>query len=226
MLNNFLSQLMKKPEKFIQAMSGLGENPGVLVFILLLFLGAYALLSVRKIKLTTREMTQIALSLAVAAVLNMLIIYRLPQGGSVTLASMVPLYLLALAYGPEIGMLAGLLFGMVDLFLGGSLYHPVQILLDYPLAFMFIGVAGFFPRHVNLGMLMGTSLRLICHVLSGYIFFAAYAPEGTHPLIYSLIYNGSFLMADLFIAALVMNVIPLQHLLKSLNPQTRIIRMW
>ncbi|NLY35931.1 MAG: energy-coupled thiamine transporter ThiT [Tissierellia bacterium] len=226
MFSNFLNSLAKKPDKITQALVGLGENPVTLVFVFLLLIGVFALISMKKIKLTTALMTQIAVSIAVAAVLNMLVIFRMPQGGSVTLASMVPIYLLALAHGPEIGMLAGLLFGMVDLFLGASIFHPLQVLLDYPLAFMFIGIAGFFPRHVNLGMFLATILRLSCHVLSGYIFFAAYAPEGTHPFIYSLLYNGSFLLTDLLIAALVMNFIPLKRLIKALNPQSRDFTMW
>lgn len=226
MFVDFLNSLAKKPDKMTEALVGLGKNPVALIFIFLLLLGVFALISMKKIKLSTRLMTQIAVSIAVAAVLNMLIIFRMPQGGSVTLASMVPIYLLALAHGPEIGMLAGLLFGVVDLFLGASIFHPLQVLLDYPLAFMFIGIAGFFPRHVNLGMFFGTLLRLSCHVFSGYIFFAAFAPEGTHPFIYSLLYNGSFLLTDLLIAALVMNFIPLKRLIRALNPQARELNMW
>lgn len=226
MFAEFITNVSKKPDKITEALRGLGENPVILLFVFLLFIGAFALVSMKKIKLTTRLMTQIAVSIAVAAVLNMLIVFRMPQGGSITLASMVPIYLLALAHGPVIGMLAGLLFGIVDLFLGASIFHPIQVLLDYPLAFMFIGIAGFFPRHVNFGMFLATVLRLSCHVLSGYIFFGVFAPEGTHPFIYSLIYNGSFLIVDLLIAALVMNFISLNRLIKALNPQAQEVKMW
>ncbi len=226
MFKEFIGTLTSKPDKLVEAGRGLLSNPLYLVFLGLLVLGFIGLLSLKKIKLETRTMTQIAALLAVATVLNMMIVYRLPQGGSVTLASMVPIYFLALAYGPGIGMLAGMLFGIIDLFLGASIYHPLQVLLDYPLAFMFIGLVALFPKRVNLGMLVATSMRLLCHVLSGYIFFGIYAPEGTHPLIYSFIYNASFLGVDLLIAALVMNFMSVNRLLKSLNRQAEDIKMW
>lgn len=226
MFNEFFENIASIPEQLAKAISRLGENPITLVVIAVLLVGVFALLRTRKIQFTTHLITQMAISIAIAAVLNMLIIYRMPQGGSVTLASMVPIYLLSFAYGPEVGMLSGFLFGIVDLMLGASIYHPMQVLLDYPIPFMFVGLAGLLPRHANLGMFLGTSIRLISHVLSGYIFFAEYAPEGTHPLLYSITYNGSFLLADLAIAMIVMNILPLSRLLKALNPKAPPIKMW
>lgn len=226
MFKNLLVNLSKKPDKIVSGLLALASSPLTIVMIILLLVAFAFLLSFRKIKLSTEHITKIAILLALAAVLNMMILFRMPQGGSITLASMVPIYLLALAFGPEIGLLSGLLFGLVDMFLGASIYHPIQVLLDYPLAFMCIGLVAFFPRRVNLGMLVACSLRLVCHVLSGYIFFAAYTPEGSHPLIYSLVYNGSFLMVDLLVAVIVMNFIPVNRLAKGLNSQAPLLRMW
>ena len=226
MLTEFFETIGAIPEQLAKAFSRLVGSPITLVVMALLLLGMIALLRTRKIEFTTHLITQMAVSIAIAAVLNMLTIYRMPQGGSVTLASMVPIYLLSFAYGPEVGMLSGFLFGIVNLLLGASIYHPMQVLLDYPLPFMFVGLAGILPRHANLGMLLGTLARLVSHVLSGYIFFAEYAPEGTHPLLYSLSYNGSFLLADLAIALIVMNLLPIGRLVKTLNPKAQPLRMW
>lgn len=226
MFSEFFASIAEIPQQVVKAISRLGENPMTIVMVIVLLLGVVALLRTKKIKFTTQLLTQIAVSIAIAAVLNMLTIYRMPQGGSVTLASMVPIYLLSFAYGPEVGMLSGFLFGILDLFLGAGIYHPIQVLLDYPIPFMFVGIAGILPRHANLGMLLGTLARLTSHVLSGYIFFAEYAPEGTHPLLYSLSYNGSFLLVDLAIALIVMNLLPVGRLIKSLNPKAPPIKMW
>lgn len=226
MFANLLETLTKKPERIVSAYEALLSSPVYLLLILLLLVGFYFLISFRKISFTTDAMTKIAILLALATVLNMMIIFRMPQGGSVTLASMVPIYLLALAFGPEIGMLGGLLFGIIDMFLGASIYHPIQVLLDYPLAFMFIGLVAFFPKRVNLGMFIATSFRLACHVLSGYIFFGAYAPQGSHPLVYSFGYNASFLMMDLVIALLVINFLPINRLAKALNKEASQLKMW
>lgn len=226
MFNEFIGIVTSKPDKLVKAAQGLLSSPVYILVLLVFVLGFIGLFSLKKIKLTTKTMTQIAAFLAMSAVLNMVIIFRMPQGGSITLASMVPIYLIALAYGPSIGLLTGMLFGIVDLFLGASIYHPVQVILDYPLAFMFVGLVAFFPKRVNLGMFVATSMRLISHILSGYIFFGAYAPAGSHPLIYSIIYNASFLLVDLVIAMVVMNFLPLQRLLDSLNKEAPQINMW
>ncbi len=226
MLKEFFEKISEKPEKLAEALSGLAKDPMTFVVLAVLLIAVIALFRMRKIQFTAKLMSQIGLAVALAVVLNMFTIYRMPMGGSVTLASMVPIFLIGFAYGPEAGMLTGFIFGIIDMLLGAGIYHPMQVILDYPLPFMFVGLSGAFPKHANAGMLIGSLARLMCHFLSGFIFFGEYAPQGTHPVIYSLTYNGSFLLADLFIAMLVMNIIPVRKLVKMLNPKAPEVNMW
>ena len=149
----------------------------------------------------TSVMVETAVVLALALALSQLRIFRAPQGGSVTLV-MVPLFILAFRRGARAGMIAGALFGLLRLTLDAFVVHWIQFLLDYSVAFAFLGVAGFFRDRPNLGMGIGVLGRFICHFIAGMVFFAAYAPEGTPVVVYSLAYNASFLIPEAIIALL------------------------
>lgn len=190
---------------------------GALVIVLMLIIFVMA---TRKIRLTPLLMAQISISVAICAVLNSFPMFRMPQGGSVTLASTLPIVIMAFAYGPEVGMLTGFLFGVVNLFLGPFIIHPLQTLLDYPLPFMLVGASGYFKNRY-LGSIAGQALRLLMHVLSGVIFFASYAPEGQQEGIglwlYSMGYNGSFVAVELVILLVIITVIPWERFMKVLK---------
>jgi thiamine transporter len=150
--------------------------------------------------INSKVLAEIAIAVALAYVLNFIIIYHLPQGGSVTLGSMVPILILALRRGPRIGIFAGTVFGVLQMFFGGYWFTLIQVLLDYPVAFASIGLAGFFKKQPIVGITVSILARLIAHVISGVVFFAEYAPPGQSPLLYSLIYNGSYMLPELFIS--------------------------
>lgn len=151
---------------------------------------------------------------ALATVLSYIKIFHLPQGGSITAGSLVPLLWFSLRRGPKIGVFACLVYGLVQLMLEPYVYHPVQVLLDYPLAFGVIGLAGLFKRRPFIGVVVGIAGRFVAHFLSGIIFFAEYAPPGMHPAIYSAIYNGSYLMGELVVSAILTYVIIKRGLLE------------
>ena len=94
----------------------------------------------------TRVLAEGAVIVALTIVLRDLLppIYRLPQGGSVSAAGMVPLIWFALRRGPRAGIEAGTVYGLVNMTLGGYIVDPVQALLDYPIAFAALGLAGLF----------------------------------------------------------------------------------
>ena len=83
------------------------------------------------------------------------------------------------------------------------------MLLDYPLAFGALGISGFFhnKRH---GLVMGYTLgvigRYLCHVISGYVFFAEYAPEGMNPMVYTLGYNLTYILPELIATVAVISI--------------------
>jgi thiamine transporter len=137
---------------------------------------------------------------ALATVLSNLKILSLPQGGSVTAASMVPILWLALRRGPKVGLFAAIVYGLVQFALEPYIFHPAQVLLDYPIAFGLLGVAGFFQKRPYIGVIFGIFGRFFAHFISGIIFFGSYAPEGMNPAIYSAAYNGGYLLVELVIS--------------------------
>ena len=167
--------------------------------------------------LSRRTMAQVAMAVALAMVLHQLKIYRLPQGGSITAGSMVPLLLVAWAYGPWAGMLAGLIFGMMTLLIGGYVVHPVQGILDYPLAYIALGIAGFFPNHRFLGGVVGLFGRFFCHFLAGVVFFSQYAWPGWSPWIYSIALNGLFMLLEGGLCLLIVRLLPLDRLIIAMR---------
>ena len=153
---------------------------------------------------STKIIAEVIIFVSVASVLSNIKIYTLPQGGSVTLASMVPILWFTLRRGPKLGLIAAIIYGLVQLAFGPYIIHPLQLLLDYPIAFGLLGIAGFFKKHPIIGVSLGILARLLVHFISGIVYFSAYAPEGIHPAIYSVIYNGSYLIIELIISVYIM----------------------
>lgn len=158
------------------------------------------------VRSTSKSMTHVAVAAGLGVVLSYAKLYTLPQGGSVALASL-PVLLVSLRSGPLTGAAAGSLLGLLKLLLGAHIFHPVQFLLDYPIAFAALGMAGLLRNYPSWGTLVGGLCRGACHVVSGVVFFGSYAPPGTSIWRYSLGYNASYLLPELVIALLVLPAI-------------------
>lgn len=175
-----------------------------------------------------RTAVEIGLTIALSAVLGLLTVWQMPQGGSISLV-MLPLFVLALLRGPTVGLAAGALYGVVDFMIKSYYFHPVQVLLDYPVAFAACGLAGLFAvswarlssdgrygtafiRAAVPGIAIGAVGRYAAHVLSGLVFFASYAREaGQAPLIYSAVYNSFVLISAVASAVIAAAVLPALH---------------
>jgi thiamine transporter len=153
-----------------------------------------------------RVMVEVALAAALAVVLSLVKLYTLPQGGSLSL-EMIPVFYIAVRRGGVLGCVTGLLMGLGQLFFGAYIVHPAQLVLDYPLAFTLLGVAGFMRSVPLVGVVVGSFLRFAAHTLSGVIFFAQYAPEGMNVLAYSAIYNGSYMLPETVVTLVVIALI-------------------
>jgi thiamine transporter len=118
--------------------------------------------------------------------------------------------------GPEVGIVAGIAFGFVALVLDSFAFvvNPIQVALDYPLAFGALGLAGFFRKSPILGVVVGVAGRFVCHFTSGLVFFAIYAPAGEAPAIYSAVYNGSFLSIELVMSAVIIFILEKRGIMK------------
>jgi len=167
-----------------------------------------------------RIMTEIGMAVALAVILNFIPLWRMAQGGSVSL-EMLPILIIALRWGAGPGMMAGVVYGLLQLALGPFIIHPAQLILDYPLPYMLVGLAGIFSSKINLkekgsryswlllAVFTGGLGRFMSHFLSGAIFFAQYAPEGQNPWMYSTIYNISYLLPSLLLSYII--IIPLMN---------------
>lgn len=149
-----------------------------------------------------RVLVEGALCVALSVVFSYLKIFRMPQGGSVTL-EMAPLLYFAYRRGVGWGVCAGAMSGVLQMLLGGYVVHPAQALLDYPLAFACLGAGGMRWHRPIPGTLVAVAARLFSHVCSGVIFFASYAPEGQNPWLYSTVYNAGFMVPSAIMSALV-----------------------
>jgi thiamine transporter len=140
------------------------------------------------------------LFLALAVVLEYLTFFvpRLPQGGRLISLGMIPLIAFAILSGPRWGTLVGIGFGLIYYQLDPFFVHPVQFVLDYPLAFGSAGAAGLFGGRGAASpvpaIITANLLRFACHFISGIVFFKAALSGFPSPWIGSLAYNGSYVI--------------------------------
>ena len=186
------------------------------VFLLIIFL-MYA----RRIKFTTRMLVYVSLMLALTILLQQIRLYHFPQGGSVTLGSMLPIILLTFRYGAPVGMFAGFVFGLINIILDPFILHPIQVLFDYPLPWMAAGLAAIFKQNFIASTILVFAGKFICHVISGVVFFASYAPEGTSPIIYSLTVNASMIIPECIICCILIKILPIERLLNAMDKNAR-----
>lgn len=182
----------------------------VLAVLMLLLLAAILFLGRKKhsSRMSTRQLVFCAICMALATVTSFLKLASLPFGGSVTLFSMFFITLVGYFYGPKTGLIAGAAYGILQLITGPYIYAPLQVLLDYPLAFGALGgLSGIFYHRKHglaLGYIAGVTGRYLCHVISGYIFFADYAPEGINPFLYTVGYNATYIVPEMIITAILL----------------------
>ncbi|WP_164669241.1 energy-coupled thiamine transporter ThiT [Virgibacillus doumboii] len=138
-------------------------------------------------------------------------------GGSISLA-MIPVFIVAFRWGIKGGLLAGFLWGMLQMAIGPNyILHPIQGILDYPAAFTVLGFAGVFANRIQtavksgdkskylmyimFGVLLGSMLRFISHYFAGVFFFES-AIEGVNVWVYSLLYNVSYIIPSFIICTI------------------------
>lgn len=158
-----------------------------------------------------------AIMLALATALSMITFFKLPAGGSVTPFSMLPILIIAYRYGTKWGLGVGVIYGLIQMVLGlSALSYATNawaavciILFDYVVAFGVLGFGGLFRKAKNQaigfssGVIVACVLRFLCHFLTGITVWADYA-DGVWPVvIYSLTYNGSYMLPELIITTAV-----------------------
>lgn len=168
-------------------------------------------------KMSTKMITEAGVLLALALILHAIKIYQAPYGGSITAGSMVPILLFAIRWGMGPGILVGSIFGVLQLLLGpvpfgGLTFESVilSLFLDYVVAFGFLGVAGLFRKSMKAifaGIFLGVLGRLVSHYISGVVIWGSFAPEGMNAWLYSLLYNGAYLLPELLISLVLFSLL-------------------
>jgi len=177
-----------------------------------------------KNKFNTKEMVMVAMFSAISFILYMIQFIRYPQGGGITLFSMLPTMLLAILYGRTAGVTGGLIFGLLKMLNGAYVVHPAQFLLDYILSNMALGLAGEFGREkksdILKGCLFASSLSVLVSIISGVVYFGQYAPEGMNIVVYSCIYNISSAGVEGLLSSIMLVLLPIKRFQKVLKLST------
>ena len=197
--DGYYSAYFKKAPLYISA---------ILLFALII--GSTLLLGRKEtFKFDSRSVAFGAICVAMSFALSYVRLFKLPQGGSVTLASLLPIMIFSYIFGVKKGLLVGLIYGVLQAIQDPYIIHPMQFLLDYPIAFSAIGLSGAFAKlnafkkypqvTLLLGGIIASVLRFLAHFLSGAFAFGAYANDaGKNIYIYSAGYN-SFVFVDIAI---------------------------
>lgn len=160
----------------------------------------------RDSSLRVRMLVEGAMMIAIATILSFIKVAEMPYGGSVTAGSMVPILIYAYRWGGTQGILAGVVYGIIQFIIGPYAAHPISILLDYPVAFGLLGIMGYVAhktedvKKIFVGVAIAIAGRFIAHFISGVVFFGMYAPEGMSPVLYSAGYNAAYLVPEMVIS--------------------------
>ena len=169
-----------------------------------------------------------ALCIAMSFILSYFKFFSMPTGGSITLASMLPLMIYANRYGVGYGMLAGIVYGLLEYIQEPYMFHWIQLLLDYPIAFGLIGLGGITRGEKNLvfSVIIGGTGRFIAHLISGLVFFGKYVMIGSNAaglsfstmfgpnFVFSLVYNTPYMVAEIAICAVIAMLPPFRKTIK------------
>ncbi len=197
----------------------------------------------------TKRLVTTAMLIAVATALSVFQPFQLPFGGGITIASMMPIVIIAYCYGTKWGLFSAFIFSLLQMLLGlktvTAFFLPgdsqmilwqaiIVCLLDYVVAYSVLGFGGIFKNKIKndgvaicVGSIVALALRYITHIVSGAIFFGAWAEwfftqEGFYAIgntimntfsgaslswIYSIFYNGTYMLPEIIITAILTPII-------------------
>lgn len=157
----------------------------------------------------SKSISYAAVCIALSFALSYIAPIHMPQGGSVTIASLAPLMIYSYMFGTKKGVFAGAIYGLLQIIQDPWIIHPAQLFLDYPIAFSAIGLSGMFAHvkaldkapqvQIALGGIVASVLRFVSHLFSGVFAFSYLAPD-VDAWLYSLGYNATYVFPDIAIA--------------------------
>ncbi len=174
----------------------------------------------KKTKFTVKQLAFCAVTIALGFVLSCIKVFHFPTGGSITLFSMLIVCLPGFWFGPLVGIVTGVAYGLLNLILDPYIVYPLQVVVDYILAFGALGLSGFFANS-KFGLVKGYIAavlgRYVFAVISGWIFFGEYAWDGWNALPYSLAYNAIYIFAEAAVTLIVLAVPAVRSLMGRLK---------
>ena len=170
-------------------------------------------MEIKKQKITTLQLVESALMIAIATVCSMVKI-DLPFGGGVTIVSMLPIIMISHRYGWKWGVLVSFVYSIGQLLLGldnvayGKTFvmGAAIVLLEYVVAYTVLGFSGIFGKSrkaVAIGIAVTFTLRFLCHYIAGVWIWGEWMPEEfmgmkmSSPWFYSALYNGWYMLVEL-----------------------------
>lgn len=174
-------------------------------------------------KLSTKQLVFCAAAMALSYVASYLKVFEMPYGGSITLFSMLFVCLIGYWYGPSVGILTGLAYGILQFLQEPYILSFFQVCCDYVLAFAGLGLSGLFSKSKNgllKGYILGIFVRGFFHTLGGYLYWMDYMPENfpqSLAALYPIIYNYSYILAEGVITAIVILLPPVAKALTQVK---------
>ena len=173
----------------------------------------------RRLSTNLSTLTECAIMLALSFALSCAKLFEMPMGGSVTIASMLPVMLISIKYGISVGLATSFTYSLTQMLqaLASANVFPycetagtlvLCILFDYIVPFTLLGLAGLFHKlkitkntelNVYIGIVSTVVLRFICHFVTGVVIWGQWAPDGMGKYLYSFLYNAGFLSLDFLI---------------------------
>lgn len=176
------------------------------------------IIKMKNYKFSTKEIVVVAMFSAMSYMLSLIPIVRYINGGGINMFSMLPLLIVSIVFTREAGLTAGFITGIISMMMGGIIIHPAQVILDYILPYMALGLSDIFgkedKRKVALGCLLAVLLNVLSHFLSGIIFFGQFAPEGMGAALYSFLYNFSGHGVEGILCIVIMSLLPMKNIKK------------
>ncbi len=186
----------------------------------------------RNLKMKKANVKKLAISamlIALSAVLSLIKVWPMPLGGSITLLSMVPVTLISVMFGVPWGLFSSFVYALVQIGLGlGEMMSWGMdarlwigcLVFDYLVAYTALGLGGLFRKKGAVGIVGGISialvLRFISHFISGCIFFDIWSPWD-NPYIYSICYNGFYMLPELILTVAAMMILVKTSTVKRLS---------
>lgn len=200
-----------------------------------------------KTKKLTLSALMIALATFDALICGLIPFLNLSFGGGITVASMLPIIIIAYIYGTKWGLFTGFVYSIFQMIIGGktvsALFMPSSdtystilnailiCLIDYVIAYTLLGLGGIFKRKLKnrttelvLGSIVALVLCYLAHVISGAIFYGAWAEwfftdtviaelsiskkimetfsGAALSTVYSFVYNGCYMIPEIILTAI------------------------